>query len=51
MEELEKEIEVCLGVGMDQIFPTFTKITIPINFDPENAWKQVDTESNESNKK
>lgn len=41
MEEVEKEIEVCLGVGMNQVFPEIIKIKVPINFDPEHAWEKV----------
>lgn len=44
----ETQIEVCIGVGMDQIFPEIIKVSIPINFDPENAWKRV-VEMEESN--
>jgi hypothetical protein len=46
MEELEKEIEVCLGVGTNQIFPEIIKIKVPINFNPDHAWERVEEESN-----
>lgn len=34
MEKIKTEIEICLGVGMNQIFPEIT--TVEIEVDPEN---------------